>query len=114
MEKGGNLLPLDRSASRPISGYVQKGHSINHDPSSHTAIGHGENEEDGESVWINQLATHLPDQIVYADHSKAMPFQNTMQGILMFLDISGTLISFLKHTNKVLESKHTVTLVCLH
>ena len=40
-------------------------------------------------VFFNQLATHLPDEVVYFDHEKKLPFQKTFQGVLMFLDISG-------------------------
>ena len=39
---------------------------------------------------VNDLATHLPDQVVYVDHNKQLPFQKTNQGVLMFLDISGS------------------------
>lgn len=41
---------------------------------------------------INQLATHLPDMVVYADHSRNFPYQTTLQGVLMFLDISGLIL----------------------
>ena len=40
-------------------------------------------------IYFNQLATHLPDQVVYFDHNRTLPFQRTFQGVLMFLDISG-------------------------
>ena len=40
-------------------------------------------------IYFNQFATHLPDQVVYFDHTKKLPFQRTFQGVLMFLDISG-------------------------
>ena len=38
---------------------------------------------------VNQMVTHLPDQVVYANHAKAFPYQITFQGVIMFLDISG-------------------------
>ena len=42
-----------------------------------------------EDSHINKLATHLPDMVVFADHSRNFPYQTTLQGVLMFLDISG-------------------------
>lgn len=38
---------------------------------------------------INQPATHLPDMVVFVDHTKPMPFQLQFHAVLLFLDISG-------------------------
>jgi len=37
----------------------------------------------------NIIRTHLPDTVVFRDHSKKMPSQRTIQCVCMFLDISG-------------------------
>ena len=44
-------------------------------------------EPDGSNY--DQLVTHLPDQVIFADHNRALPYQITQQGVLLFLDISG-------------------------
>ena len=53
---------------------------------SFAALDHDNRHEESQ---INQLATHLPDMVVFADHSRNFPYQTTLQGVLMFLDISG-------------------------
>lgn len=35
------------------------------------------------------IVTHLPDVVVFADHKRRLPNQHTMQGVVLFLDISG-------------------------
>lgn len=35
------------------------------------------------------IVTHLPDVVVFTDHKRLLPNQRTMQGVVLFLDISG-------------------------
>ena len=87
-------LALDRLPKRQPSMYSTKGTHFN---SSHSFA------EGQDEVWMNQLATHLPDQVVYADHYKTLPFQNTTQGILMFLDISGITLLIPRYNVRVMS-----------
>ena len=38
------------------------------------------------------LVCHVPDQVVYEDHTRTLPYMVTLQGVLMFLDISGKIV----------------------
>ena len=62
-------------------------------------------------VFFNQLATHLPDQVVYFDHEKKLPFQKTFQGVLMFLDISGNTYYFTSFKESAVQK---VRLLSIH
>lgn len=49
---------------------------------------------EGEIDSTSKFVSHLPDIVVNADHQRKMPYLNTLQGVLMFLDISGTKVIY--------------------
>ena len=60
------------------------------------------------TLVINQPATHLPDLVVFVDHSKKMPFQLQFQAVVLFLDISGQGFSM------SIEQSYTYLQACLY
>lgn len=38
---------------------------------------------------LGKLAAHVPDIIVYGDFAQEMPFIESFDGVLLFMDISG-------------------------
>ena len=53
--------------------------------------------EDGEAVLsllaLEQLATHIPDMVLYRSHQAPVPQIVHCYGVIMFLDVSGTAVN---------------------
>ena len=50
-----------------------------------------ESEEEKElSVVLEQLATHIPDMVLYCSHEAPVPQIKHCFGVMMFLDVAGT------------------------
>ena len=43
------------------------------------------------SVALEQLATHIPDMVLYRSHLAPVPQITHCYGVIMFLDVSGTI-----------------------
>ena len=49
----------------------------------------GEESMEFSSLALEQLATHIPDMVLYRSHQSPVPQITHCYGVIMFLDVSG-------------------------